>query len=79
MINSLDYHEKRLLKQKEECDAIQLRLKKFEEEQIERNKLVSELDDIHLKIDKSKVDKISEEEYREIYLRLLEIEKQKQL
>jgi len=77
MIMPVKYHEKKVLQKQEEYDAIQIRLKKFEKEQIERNKLISELDDIHMRLEKSKVDKISSEEYHEIYKKLLEIEKQK--
>ena len=36
---------------------------------------MSELDDINLEIEKSKVNKISKEEYYEIYLKLIEIYK----
>ena len=75
LINSIDYNETRRLKQKDEHDSIQLRLKKFEESQIENNILMSELDDINLEIEKSKVNKISKEEYYEIYLKLIEIYK----
>ena len=75
LINSIDYNETRRLKQKDEHDSIQLRLKKFEESQIENNILMSELDDINLEIEKSKVNKISKVEYYEIYLKLIEIYK----
>jgi len=74
MIIPLGYHQKRLLKKQEEYDSIQLRLKNYEKSQIELDSLKSELDDIHLKNEISKVDKISDEEYHEIYKKLIEME-----
>ena len=74
LMNSIEYNEKRLLKQQYECEYIQLKLNNFHKEQIDRDKLNSELYDINLNIEKSKVDKISDEQYHEIYKKLLEIE-----
>ena len=68
LINSIDYHEKRRLKQKDEHDVIQVKLKKYEEKQIERDNVISEPKDS--KLINNEIDKISEEEYYQIYLKL---------